>query len=232
MDERFATVASYPTQLEAELAAAALREDGMEARLRDVHAHVTGALANVKLDVPSADAERAARLLASIEARDTDELSDEPRCPACESTYLRERGGRWQCQRCSHAFEPEDAAEPLHGAGPESYRLRSKRPPQGQDVFRLRRSHQGVGLFIGLLLGFVGGLGAGLAPALGAILGGLAGWALGRAWVHFVCSDARCRVRLRSDTRQCPGCGAVVHQQIARAADHWVERAALRRARE
>jgi ribosomal protein S27AE len=239
MSPAFETVATYPTAIAAELAAAALRNEGIAARLRDAQVssvlpHLTAAFGYVKLDVPAADAERARALLRDIEATETDDLSDEPRCPACGSTYLAEKRGQLECQRCGARFDPEDAAEPLHGAGADGYRGRARRQKLRGDVFRLRRDRKGMGLFLGFMVGFASTLAMGAGPQGPALMLGLAalGWVVGRAWIYFECSEGSCRARLRSDMKRCPACSGAIHGEIERAADHWVRREALRRARD
>jgi hypothetical protein len=235
-ERRFETVGSYPTPVAAELAAAALREEGIDAQLRDVNTssvlpHLTSALGYVKLDVPADDAARARQLLRDIETTESDELTDEPRCPQCDSTYLKERGDSFECQRCRHRFAHEDAGEPLHGAGRVGYRARAKSPPGGHDVFRLKRNSKGIGLFVGFLSGSA--LWMFVAPELAWLIGMSAvGWIAGRQWEYLVCSDPQCRARLRSDTQRCPACNGHVQGDITHAADHWVRRAELKRSRE
>lgn len=237
IDRRFDTVATYPTAIAAELAASALREEGIEAQVRDANVssvmpHLAAALGNVRVDVPVEDAARAHELLRQIDRVDTDDLTDDPRCPACDSTYLAERKNRMECQRCGHRFAHEDAGEPRHGALQKGYRGRAERPAAGHDVFLLRQNSKGMGMFIGLLAGFAFALlvareGPGFVWLL--LLGPALGWMVGRRWVYYVCSDPQCRARLRSHERRCPGCRGIVRGEIARAADHWVERAARRR---
>jgi len=102
---------------------------------------------------------------------------------------------------------------------------------EGKPVFRLRRSHEGLGLFLGLCVGLFSGVAflSGGAALVLALLTVVAGWLLGNASTYDVCSDRRCRAPLYRDATYCPGCHGDIRWVIHRADEH---HAALAEAKE
>lgn len=93
---------------------------------------------------------------------------------------------------------------------------------EGKPVFRLRRSHKGLGLFLGLCVGLFSGAAFlfGGAALVVFVLAAVAGWLLGDAFTYDVCSDRRCRARLYPDATYCPGCNGDIRWVIHSAAEH------------
>ncbi|MCC6525438.1 MAG: hypothetical protein IT373_22485, partial [Polyangiaceae bacterium] len=156
---------------------------------------------------------------------------DEPdgglRCPECGSSYVLERGDRCRCRRCDHRFDADAPPVPP---------LRHRRGAPADDgvpapVFRLRRDHRGLGLF----LGAVGALFAAMVLRAEAVAPGWVttvalalpalGWLVGRGVREEVCSEPSCRAPLARAAERCPGCGAAVAWPIRRAGEHYAARA-------
>lgn len=216
---------------------------------------LTGIGGGVALEVDEADRARAEELLADAGLPD-DEVADDPdgvRCPRCELEYTMFRKPplpvgvvfapvlvvpaalhllfakkRWYCSKCEHVWD-----DPKEGP------RRMTALPEGipRPVFRLRRGHPGMGLFLGWLIGMaatavaVRALPMSLRPlGLGAMFGGpLLGWWVGRSRTSDVCSDPGCRAPLLPGVETCPSCKGAVVGTIRRTSEHFAEAAAFRR---
>jgi len=243
------SVGTYLDVVEAELGRAKLENSGIQAVVIEptgFNPLLTAAAGGIQLQVPEADAGRARGILALV-AGDADE-DDEPegtvRCPRCELAYCfyerpsfraagltnigffawvlgRASAKRWHCRKCEHVWS--DAS-----AGPSQ--LTRLDPDDPRPVFRLRRAHGGMGLFVGLLVGALALLLlsttsfwplALLPPALG--------WLFGRTRVGWVCSEPSCRTPLSLGAEECARCKGAVAGEITRAPDHFAEAAEFRR---
>ena len=243
----FVTVKTFSRPLDAQLALARLDAEGIDALIPDeqvatIDPLVLDALGGVRLQVRVADLERATAVLSMpLEDPVDDELEPGPRCPRCDSVYVSPEWTGMQlllavpllglplsfmkkplhCKKCEHVF-PAPELDP--DRPPPSSPFRMKPPParrQGRPIFRLRRSHAGLGGFAGLVVGVLLGLVLGGAAATAAvILLPLAGWAIGHALGHDVCSDPQCRAPLPGGERACAGCTGKIEGRIDRAAEH------------
>ncbi|MFT3766613.1 MAG: hypothetical protein QM820_14030 [Minicystis sp.] len=251
------TFRSYLDPIKAKLDAARLTAEGLETHLFDEGLHnviVTGVSSSVRLQVRSGDLERAAAILDDHpieQPRDDGEGAGVVRCPRCELAYcFHERihlegssaatalaffaapfiflvKKRWRCHKCGHAWD-----DPKEGPA-EMTRLASDDPTP---VFRLRRAHGGMGLFLGIMVGFLGSLVvAGLSadvrgPALVAcFFVPVLGWILGRSRTYDLCSEPGCRTPILPDREDCPRCKGVLGGIIRTAEEHYACAADVRR---
>ena len=243
------TVRTFLDPIEAQLSRARLEACNIAALVVEptgFNPLLTAAAGGVQLRVREIDAGRAESILRTTASDDDDD--DEPegsvRCPRCELAYcfherptMRTAGPagigliayvagrlgnkRWYCHKCEHVWD--DAA-----AGPSQRTALG--PTDPSPVFRLRRAHGALGLFVGL----VGGLGVELVAhssvaAIGAATAAVAGWLIGRAVGTDVCSDPSCRAPLRRDAEECARCRGAIAGAVERAADHYAETANFRR---
>lgn len=252
------TFRSYLDPVQAKLDAARLMAEGIETHIFGEGSHnvvVVGTAAGVRLHVREGDIPRATALLDDhpvAEPRDDGEAEGVVRCPRCELAYcfyerMRMEGSsgavavavfaapfllflkkRWHCHKCGHVWD--DPKE-----GPRAMtRLEDGDPTP---VFRLRRAHTGMGLFLGVMAGFLGALLASMAksssgPSVGAVflLGApILGWVIGRSLRYDLCSEPSCRTRLPHDREDCPRCKGVIGGLILSAEDHYSSAADVRR---
>jgi hypothetical protein len=252
-DGRLVTVRRYLDPLAAQLARTHLSAEGIHAYVIEAASFnplLTGAAGGVQLQVSERDVERVEAILEASAPGASTAIDDEEgpgavRCPECELAYCfhqrpRVRTSsllslavlvaipavifgpkRWHCHKCGHVWD-----DPKEGPA-EITRLE---PGDPRPVFRLRRAHGGMGLFIGLSAGFLGGVvagpGLGLAVALGAIL---VGWLVGRSLRYDVCSEPECRAPLPSDAEDCARCKGSVAGVIRGAEKHFSAAADFRR---
>jgi hypothetical protein len=102
-------------------------------------------------------------------------------------------------------------------------------PGDPRPVFRLRRAHAGMGVFLGAMAGFCAAM---LVHGLGAIFLFVApafGWAVGRSFAGDVCSEPKCRSPLPPGAETCPGCKGSVAGRVRSAAEHYAAAAGFRR---
>ena len=252
----YVTLRKYLDPIEAQLDRARLEAEDIPARVIEptgFNPALTLAAGGVTLDVRAEDALRAERILAEPGVDltvggddDPDDGPDAVRCPRCELPYCTfERpklrglapGGigllhllayglgataskRWRCQRCEHVWD--DPAE-----GPKT--MTRLAPGDPRPVFRLRRAHAGMGVFLGVMGGFFAVI---LVHGPGAVLLFVApvlGWALGRSIGADVCSEPRCREPLSPRAEVCPGCKGSVAGRVRSAAEHYAAAADFRR---
>ena len=252
----YVTLRRYLDPIEAQLDRARLEAEDIPARVIEptgFNPALTLAAGGVTLDVRAEDALRAERILAEPGVDltvggddDPDDGPDAVRCPRCELPYCTfERpklrglapGGigllhllayglgaaapkRWRCQRCEHVWD--DPAE-----GPKT--MTRLAPGDPRPVFRLRRAHAGMGVFLGVMAGFFAVI---LLHGPGAVLLFVApvlGWALGRSIGADVCSEPRCREPLSPRAEACPGCKGSVAGRVRSAAEHYAAAADFRR---
>ncbi|KYF88258.1 DUF2007 domain-containing protein [Sorangium sp. So ce296] len=146
--EQLVTVATYSESVEAQMGRSALSAHGIRAFLADEHVatltpHYIGRSLGIRLQVPSADLERAAEILRPPpvdDDRELDEDDDEaaeldgPKCPGCGARYAYREWApgqilaillllglpllvlkkRWHCRKCD-AYWPPEANAPRHG---------------------------------------------------------------------------------------------------------------------
>jgi len=247
------TVRRYLDPIDAQLARVHLSAEGIHAYVIEAASFnplLTGAAGGVQLQVSERDVERVEAILSASApgksaALDDDEGPDAVRCPECELAYCfhqrrRVRTSsaiplaflvsipallfgrkRWHCHKCGHVWD-----DPKEGPA----KMTRLEPGDPRPVFRLRRGHGGMGLFVGLIAGFLGGVVAGpelgLAIALGAIL---VGWLIGRSLRYDVCSEPECRAPLPSDAEDCARCKGSVAGMISGAEKHFSAAADFRR---
>jgi rubredoxin/ribosomal protein L40E len=244
------TVQSYADTVLAEADRAHLASRGITAHVVEALgfnpalANATGA---VRLLVGERDAPRAVEILGAVapeEAEDDDEGESAVRCPRCELAYCAlERPRmhnaapglgflalpftmlfakeRWHCHKCGHAWD--DPKE-----GPAAITKLEKGEPR--PVFRLRRAHGGMGLFLGLGVGglasiVLGGASGGLALLCVALAGAL----LGRSFRYDVCSVRGCRAPLPPGAEECPKCKGGIAGVVHTAEEHYAAAADFRR---
>jgi predicted esterase len=103
---------------------------------------------------------------------------------------------------------------------------------EGSIVFRLRRNHKGLGLFIGFCVGLYGSTFlVGPAGFVAVLAIAAAGWIIGNIITYEVCSDRKCRARLTPDATYCPGCNGKIEGVIYNASEHDAAVGNLRRSR-
>jgi hypothetical protein len=261
------TLRRYLDPVAAQLDRASLEAAGITAHVIEAasfNPFLSGAAGGAQLQVGERDVGRAEAILASHgpgsedASADDGEGTDVVRCPRCELAYCslerpQLRTGslfmpivalvtlpllpfakrRWHCQKCRHEWD--DPKE-----GPAA--MTRLEPGDPRPVFRLRRAHAGMGLFVGLMVGFLGGmvtsfvLGAGGGAVGVFLLAPVAGWLVGRSLRYDVCSEPGCRAPLPPGEEDCPRCrGAIAgsidaaEQHFPAAADFRRELAALRR---
>jgi hypothetical protein len=230
-DERNAlkVVGAYDDPVIANLAKSKLDSLGIRAFLQDEETVSIDPLfgrliGGVKILTRAADAEDAHAILQALDAQEDDHEPDllEPRCPECESPYLRNVRGKVHCQRCGY----KGSADAIARAAP--YRAG---PRTGDPVFRLVRRHTGLGLFVGVMGGTLTvalltkhtsteGLWAIFAVCFLVCL--LAGWQTKTV----SCSRPRCRTKLAPGMSRCPACNGSIEGEITRALDHHARRVA------
>jgi hypothetical protein len=254
---RFVTVRRYLDAVVAQADRAHLQAVGIRAHVIEaasINPLLAGALGGVTLEVAEHDLRRAEQVLAESTAPDPQvddgEGEDAVRCPRCELAYcsferptlrglapgavgglalvlvgLRGFGGkRWCCQRCGHLWDdPKEGPKAMTPLG-----LDDPRP-----VFRLRRAHAGMGLFLGLILGFLG------LVSLGPLLGGAAllvalgvvpiAWLVGSRLRYDVCSEPSCRAPLLADAEECERCHGAIAGVVRTAEEHYSAAADFRR---
>jgi Putative prokaryotic signal transducing protein len=252
---------TYTDPVEAQIARGRLDAEGISAHVFDEGLHnviATAAIKGVRLHVPQGDVARAEEILRERPwegDRDDGEGAGVVRCPRCELAYcFHERMNiegnsgaialsffaaifmslapkRWHCHRCGHVWD-----DPKEGPA-EMTKLGADDP---RPVFRLRRSHAGMGLFLGIMGGFAASAVAAAAaksagPWLGIVglvaLAGvpLVGWLVGRAWTYDLCSDPACRTPLAPDREGCPRCEGQIAGVIRAADQHFAASADFRR---
>ncbi|APR84620.1 Hypothetical protein A7982_09969 [Minicystis rosea] len=247
------TVRRYFSPLDAEMDRARLRAEGIPAHVIEgasFNPLVNGIGSGVQLQVGDRDRDRADTILGelAIESGDDGEAPGTVRCPRCELAYcsferprlrtnapapwlspivlvlslFRALGPkRWQCERCEHVWD-----DPKEGP----IEMTKTEPGDPRPVFRLRRAHAGMGLFLGGLIGFFAGavIGheLGLLVAL-ALTGG--GYFIGSRLRYDLCSEPQCRTPLRSGVEDCPRCKGAVAGVIHAAAAHYAAVADFRR---
>jgi hypothetical protein len=252
------TFRSYLDPMQAKLDAARLTGEGIETHIFDEGLHnviVPGTVSGVRLQVRAGDLERATTLIDDqpIERpRDDGEGAGVIRCPRCELAYcfherMQLEGSsaataiafiaapfmmllpkRWHCHKCGHVWD-----DPKEGPA-EMTQLEEGDP---HPVFRLRRSHGGMGLFLGLIAGFLGSvIATGLSRDIGAIIGTVClfggpilGVLIGRSLTYDLCSEPSCRTRLPSDREDCPRCKGEIGGVIRSAESHYAAAADFRR---
>jgi hypothetical protein len=247
-------VGSYYDVVQAQLARSLLEGNGIDATVIEAAAFnplLSDVAGGVRLEVDALDEERALAILKrSALAVDDDRDENVVRCPRCELQYCfferpRIVGAtpaaagsiaivfvsallwflpkRWCCHKCGHVWK--DASE-----GPKRITALQKDDPK--PVFRLRRAHAGMGLFIGLILGtLVSFFGVQVNPAMRIALVALplVGFLLGRSMTYDVCSAPECRKLLPSGEEECSSCKGSVAGQIREAHEHYSAAADFRR---
>jgi hypothetical protein len=254
-------VRTYPEPVEAQLDRARLASEGIRSIVIEPTGYnpaLTAAAGGVLLKIDPKNLARAEEILRDpgpdpSDADDETE-SDEVRCPRCELTYCaferptlrgmapgagaslfavvvagiagRERK-RWHCHKCEHVWDDQNE-------GPR--RMTRLLPGDPRPVFRLRRAHPGMGLFLGIFAGIaLGGVLASLGPtgailALAAfVLSPVAGWVIGSSIAADVCSEPRCRGVLPAAAETCPGCKGSVAGRVSAAAEHYAAAGDFRR---
>jgi hypothetical protein len=251
------TFRTYIDPMEAQLARARLSSEGIDARVLDEGLHnviMPGSVTGIRLQVPEADLARAEELLRERPgegARDDGEGSAVVRCPRCELAYcfherMRVEGSsaatalmffaaplmlfvprRWHCHKCGHVWN-----DPKEGPA-DMTKLEAGDP---RPVFRLRRAHAGMGLFLGLMAGFFATMVAASLPQdmrwiglLALLAAPLLGWVVGRAQIYDLCSEPACRTRLSADREDCPRCGGEIAGVVRSADEHYAAAADFRR---
>jgi hypothetical protein len=246
------TIRRYLDPLEAHLARAQLEDAEIAAYVIDPPRYSpmgTGVMGEAQLQVDEQDAGRAEVELSRTERVDEHAPTDDGegagavRCPRCELAYCFHahtplgkggaptlahfvllfvglaRGKRWHCQQCGYTWlDPKE--------GPAA--MTPLEPGDPRPVFRLRRAHAGMGLFLGVILGV-------LACALGEIglfllvAGPVLGYAIGRSLTYDLCSEPKCRARLPRDLEKCPACKGTLAGVVRSAEEHYVAAADVRR---
>lgn len=227
----YQVVGTYADAVIANLARAKLTSVGIRARLRDeetvsIEPLLAGAVGGVKVVTLAADAADARAILEALDAEEDEHEADdalEPRCPECDSPYLRNVRGKVRCQRCGY----KGTIDAVMRRAP--YRAGAGR--RGDPVFRLVRRNTGLGVFVGLVLAaffmmlfakHVVGAGAWVIACVVFVTSVFFGH---RARVD-LCSRPKCRTRLAPGATVCPACGGHVEGEIHRAQDHHARRAA------
>jgi hypothetical protein len=207
-------------------------------------ANATGA---VRLQVRERDGERAVEILGAVapeEAGDDGEEGGAVRCPRCELAYcaferprMHNAGPgigflllpitmfvarrRWHCHKCGHAWD--DPHE-----GPANVTKLEEGDPR--PVFRLRRAHGGMGLFLGLAVGaFAASVIGGPAGLLALVCAAAVGNVVGRSARYDVCSVGGCRAPLAHGAEECSRCKGSVAGIIHAAEEHFAAAADFRR---
>jgi hypothetical protein len=252
------TLRRYLDPMAAELDRARLSADGIEAHVREAASFnpaLSGVTGGARLEVRAVDAERAEALLDAPSAEadeplDDGEGEDVVRCPRCELAYcfhekanlemssaavgiaflaapiLAFRRKRWHCHKCGHVWD--DPKE-----GPR--RMTALAPGDPRPVFRLRRDHGGMGLFLGLMLMLPASLVVALLPrsltplVVLALVLPIVGYFFGKSWGYDVCSAPGCRAPLTPDREDCPRCKGDIAGVIALASEHHAAAADFRR---
>jgi hypothetical protein len=201
----------------------------------------------ISLQVAEGDVEDALEVL-GVEPLEEAEGDDEPegsvRCPRCELAYcakerprLRNADAgtaflalpflmifgepRWHCHKCGHVWDDPNE-------GPRKITKLEAGDPR--PVFRLRRTHAGMGLFLGLVAGLlVFLLLKGTLGTLAMVGVGLVGLVVGRLFHHDVCSAPECRAPLERDAVTCLRCKGSVAGLIESAPEHFAAAAGFRR---
>jgi len=258
----FVVVRTYPEPVEAQLDRARLASEGIQSIVIEPTGYnpaLTAAAGGVLLRVDPADLARAEQILRDpgpdpSDAEEDDD-TDEVRCPRCELTYCAfERptlrgmapgagasifavlaagilGGerkRWHCHKCEHVWDDKNE-------GPR--RMTRLQPGDPRPVFRLRRAHPGMGLFLGIFAGLalgvvfssVGGSTAGLLALAAFVLAPVAGWVIGSSLATDVCSEPKCREALPAAAETCPGCKGSIAGRVSAAAEHYAAAGDFRR---
>ena len=251
----FVVVRTYPEPVEAQLDRVRLESEGIRAIVLEPTGYnpaLTAAVGGVRLEVDPADLARAEIILRDPgpDPSDVDEEDDpqEVRCPRCELPYCAfERpklrglspGGaasllavvlssvmamepaRWHCHRCEHVWDDRNE-------GPR--RMTRLLPSDPRPVFRLRRAHPGMGLFVGLLVGFVlAKTVPGAAAGLLFFVAPVVGWLIGSSVAGDVCSEPKCREVLPAKVETCPGCKGSVAGRVRSGPEHYAAAADFRR---
>jgi hypothetical protein len=255
------TVRTYLDPTAAQLARTNLMSHGIEAHVIEAASFnpiLNAATGGSRVEVREGDYARAASILRERPGEgetDDGEGTGVVRCPRCELAYcfherMRLEGSsaaaaisffaapllflfpkRWHCHRCGLVWDDPKA-------GPEA--MTPLAPDDPIPVFRLRRSHPGMGLFLGFLAGFVvqllftaGSLGGQNAPPLAFLVSFFAvpaaGFFIGRSLGHDVCSEPGCRTRLPPDRDECPRCRGAIAGRVQSVDEHYVAVAEVRR---
>lgn len=254
------TVRRYLDPVAAQMDRTLLSANGIESHVFEAASYnpmLSGAAGGTQLQVREGDLQRVERLLevhpGEAASNDDEEEAAGVRCPRCELAYcfherLRLEGSsaaaalailaaplmlflprRWHCHKCGHAWD--DPKE-----GPAAMTKLEEGDPR--PVFRLRRAHSGMGLFLGLLAGFCGSIlvaaalprGAGGELAFAALVGApFVGWAVGHWWQYDLCSEPDCRTALTSDRSTCPRCSGAIAGVVRSADEHHAAAADFRR---
>jgi hypothetical protein len=252
------TFRRYLDPVQAQMDRARLSAEGIEAHVIEAASYnpmLSGAAGGTQLQVREGDLRRVEALLQDGPAeqpRDDGEEAGVVRCPRCELAYcfherLRLEGSsaatalaflaapfmvllpkRWHCHKCGHVWD-----DPKEGPA-EMTKLDADDP---RPVFRLRRRHAGMGVFLGVMTGFFAML---IAPsALPRDLAWLGfvgfcattglGYAIGRSWFYDLCSEPSCRAQLTPDREDCPRCKGALAGVIRSAEEHYAAAADFRR---
>jgi hypothetical protein len=247
-----ATVRTYRDEISAQTDRVHLESEGIAAYVIG-SANLTPAFAamagGVRLQVAEDDLQHARAILGAIapeESAGDDEEAGVVRCPRCELAYcsferprIRNSAGaklafillpltmlfgkkRWRCEKCSHVWD-----DPKEGPA----EITRMKPGDPRPVFRLRRRHGGMGLFLGFGAGMLGGLLA-QGSAFGALLFiafPLLGVFIGRGIRSDVCSVPECRAPLPPNAEECPRCKGGIAGKVSSAEEHFVAAADFRR---
>jgi rubredoxin len=244
------TARSYPDTVMAEADRAHLASEGIVGYVIEAASFnpaLASAIGGVRLQVSERDLERATEILGVIspeESEGDDEGDGAVRCPRCELAYCAHERPRmhnaapglgflllpytmifsekrWHCHKCGHAWDDPKA-------GPT--RVTRLVPGDPRPVFRLRRAHGGMGLFLGAIAGAVAALlikselGVLLFFALIAL-----GVSIGRALRYDVCSVPECRAPLPPEAEACPKCKGGIAGVVHTAEEHYAAAADFRR---
>lgn len=250
------TVRRYTDPVVAHADAAHLTAAGIQTHVVEASSFnplLSNAIGGLQLQVGAVDAEQAEEILAAGGPGARAELDDGEgegvvRCPRCELAYcsferprvlmnapvphaalLNMLGAafgrkRWRCHRCAHVWDDSKA-------GPAE--MTKLEPGDPRPVFRLRRAHAGMGLFVGLIAAFFVALVC--AQPLGelalVVAVGVAGgaWFIGSRVRYDVCSEPECRAPLLSGVEECPRCKGAVAGVIQTAEEHYSAAADFRR---
>lgn len=250
-DGNLVTVRRYFSPLDAEMDRARLVSEGIAAHVIEgasFNPLVNGIGSGVQLQVGVRDRDRAESILGELvlDTGDDGEAPGAVRCPRCELSYcsferprLRTNAPapwlspivlvvsivqalgpkRWRCLRCEHVWD--DPKE-----GPTE--MTKVEPGDPRPIFRLRRAHAGMGLFLGGLLGFFVGALVGQGSVVALAFAG-AGWFVGSRLRYDVCSEPQCRAPLRFGVEECPRCKGDIAGVIHTAASHYAAVADFRR---
>lgn len=250
------TVRRYTDPVVAHADAAHLTAAGIQTHVVEASSFnpmLSNAIGGLQLQVGAADVDQAEEILAAGGPGAKAEVDDGEgpgvvRCPECELAYcsfekprvlmnapvphaalvnmLGAMFGRkrWRCHRCAHVWDDPKA-------GPAE--MTKLEPGDPRPVFRLRRAHAGMGLFVGLIAAFFVALvfaqPLGELALLAAI--GVAGgaWFIGSQLRYDVCSEPECRTPLASGVEECPRCKGAVAGAIQSAEAHYSAAADFRR---